>query len=212
MKEDLEYLKNQLLTNPSFNNESFIEYLKNHPELIKEFKEEIIKDEETHNHELIKQFILKQSYENRKEIFDEICKIYRKPFITHKLSLSRVVIANQEIFLHILRNDKRFFKDGPENTSVDAIEEKISEYLNTLYPSSFSKQKSIRKKEIYDALVNLEDTSNPPLITTTRLRPGTGTGSRRRKRYCLTDDGLDQIIPIISLVIRDQLDDFRLQI
>lgn len=212
MKKDLEYLINQLLKNPSFNYESLNEYLKNHPELIRDFKEEIIKDEQNENHELIKQFILIQSSENRKEIFDEICKIYRKPFITHKSSLSRVVIANEEIFLHILRNDKRFFKDGPENTSVDSIEEKIGVYLNTLYPNSFSKQKSIRKKEIYDALANLEDTSDPPLITTAKLRPGTGTGTRRRKRYCLSDEGINQIIPIISLVIRDQLDDFRLQI
>ena len=51
--------------------------------------------------------------------------------------------------------------------------------------------------EIYDALMILEDETIPSLITTTKLRPGTGTGKRRRKRYCLTDEGFHEIIPIL---------------
>jgi len=70
----------------------------------------------------------------------------------------------------------------------------------------------VRKKEIYDALMILEDESQPPLITTTRLRPGTGTGKRRRKRYCLTDDGFHEIIPIMLIVLRDELDNLWNQI
>jgi hypothetical protein len=58
----------------------------------------------------------------------------------------------------------------------------------------------------------LEDDSDPQLITTTRLRPGTGTGKRRRKRYCLTDEGFDAIIPIVLIVIRDELDHLLNQI
>lgn len=212
MKNELEYVIDQLLHNESFNYESLRNYFQNHPDLIHEFKEEIVRDEESENHELIVQYVLKQSYQNRKELFDEICKIYRKPFLTHRLSLSRVIIANEEIFLHILKHDKRFFHKGPERTSVDVIEEHLGMYINTLYPNCYSKHKRLRKKEIYDALAALEDTSDPPLITTTKLLPGTGTGGRRRKRYCLTDDGFNEIIFIISLVIRDQLENVHIQI
>ena len=212
MKNELEYIIDQLLNNDSFTYESLRNYFHNNPDIIQDFKEEILKDEKSRNHELIVNYILKQSYQNRKEIFDEICKIHRKPFLTHRMSLSRVIIANEEILLHILKNDKRFFNKGPEQTSVDIIEESLGMYLNALYPGCFSKHKKLRKKEIYDALANLEDALDPPLITTARLRPGTGTGKRRRKRYCLTDDGFNEIITIVSLVIRDQLENFRLQI
>jgi len=212
MENELEYVIDQLIHNESFNYESLIKHFQNYPDLIRKFKEEIIRDEKNDNHELIVQYILKQSYQNRKELFDEICKIYRKPFLTHRISLSRVIIANEEIFLHILKHDKRFFQKGPERTSVDVIEEQIGMYINTLYPNCYSKRNRLRKKEIYDALAMLEDTSDPPLITTTKLRPGTGTGGRRRKRYCLTDEGFNEILPIISLVIRDQLENESKQI
>ncbi len=58
----------------------------------------------------------------------------------------------------------------------------------------------------------LEDESNPPLITTTKLRPGTGAGKRRRKRYCLTDDGFHEIVPIVITVLRDELENLSMQI
>lgn len=154
----------------------------------------------------------KQPLVNRKEIFEEICKIYRKPFLIHRASLSRVLIVNQEAFLHIIKNDKRFFKHGPENTSVNVIEESLQNCLRTFFPMYFTKEKNVRKKEIYDALMILEDESNPPLITTTRLLPGTGTGKRRRKRYCLTDDGFHEIIPIMLTVLRDELENLKNQI
>jgi len=189
MEENLEYLINKFLNDSSFTHDSLLSYFKSKPNAIKDFKEHIEKDEQNENHELIIQYISKKPIEERKEILEEVSKIHRKPFITHGLSLSRVVIANEEIFLYILRNDKRFFIRGPEYTSVDIIEEKLSSILNTFYPTCFSKEKKIRKKEIYDAIVWLEDELNPPLIKITKLRPGTGSGKRRRKRYCLSENG-----------------------
>jgi len=212
MKKELEYVIDKLVHYESFTYDSLINSFTKHSDLILKFKDEIIKDEKSENHDLIIKYILKQSKENKKEIFEDICKIYRKPFITHRISLSRIIIANAETFLHILKNDKRFFINGPEKTSVDIIEDELGLFLSTLYPNCFSKHKKLRKKETYNALVTLEDISDPPLIITTKLRPGTGFGSRRRKRYCLTDYGLNEIIPIISLVIRDELEKVRVQI
>jgi len=209
---DIDYVIDQLLNNKSFTYTSLESILEKSLELIVELKEQIVKDEKSENHELFLSYISIQSDVNRREIFDEICKIYRKPFLTHKLSLSRTVIASEEIYLHIVKNDKRFFNNGPEQTSVDVIEEKLGLYLGTLYSNCFSKNNQLRKKEIYDALVTLEETTDPPLITTTKLRPGTGSGKRRRKRYCLTENGFNEIIPIISIVVRDQLENLRVQI
>jgi len=157
-------------------------------------------------------YIKKHPIENRKEIFDEICKIYRKPFLIHNTSLSRILIVNQEVVLHILRNDKRFFKDGPERTSVNIIEETLNNRLSTFFPIYFKKDNKVRKKEIYDALMILEDESIPPMITTTKLRPGTGSGKRRRKRYCLTDDGFHELISIVLIVLIDELENLSIQI
>ncbi|MCJ7572081.1 MAG: hypothetical protein MUO82_09435 [Candidatus Thermoplasmatota archaeon] len=212
MEEDFQYIINKFLNNPSFTSESLLEYLRKNPIAISAFKELIEKDEQNESHELIVQYILKKPLQERKELLEEVCKIHRKPFLTHRSSLSRVVIANEEVFLHILRNDKRFFIVGPEFTSVDVIEEQLTSIFNTFYPFSFSKEKMIRKKEIYDAMVTLEDNVNPPLITTTKLHPGTGTGKRRRKRYCLSDSGFNQITTFLSLVIRDELDNVQKQI
>jgi len=212
MKEDLKYIIDQIINNEQYTFDSCKEFFHNKPDLISDFKNEICKDELSENHDLIKQYILLHSNIYRVEIFDELCMIHRKPFLTHKNSLSRVLIANEEIFLHIIKNDKRFFKEGPEKTSVDKIEEKLCSFLSTFYPNFFPKDKKIRKKEIYDALEILEDKVNPPLITTTRLKPGTGFGQRKRKRYCLTEEGFDEIVPFLSLVIRDQLEDLRKQI
>lgn len=206
------YLVNKMLDSDEYTFESFIDYLKDNPNDIDKLKKALIEDAKSEDHLLIKKYITKQPVEYRKEIFEEICKIYRKPFLTHRTSLSRVLIVNQEVFLHIIKNDKRFFRDGPERTSVNVIEESLITYLPTFFPHYFTKEKNVRKKEIYDALMILEDESQPPLITTTRLRPGTGTGKRRRKRYCLTEDGFHEIIPIMLIVLRDELDNLWNQI
>jgi hypothetical protein len=203
---------NELINNDSFTSNSLFNHLQNNPEDIHELKKILSIDSQSEQHRLIINYIKKHHIENRKEIFDEICKIYRKPFLIHRTSLSRILIVNQEIFLHIVKNDKRFFKDGPERTSVDVIEKSLNNYLSTFFPNYFTKDKKVRKKEIYDALMILEDETNPSLITTTKLKPGTGTGKRRRKRYCLTDDGLHELIPIILIVIIDELDNLLNQI
>ena len=212
MKTDIEYVIEQLIHNDLFTFDSLLKSFKESLPLITDLEKKISQVEKKENYDLIIQYILKQSERDKKEIFEEICKLHRTPFLTHKQSLSRIVIINEEVFLHILKNDKRFFLKGPLQTSVDVIEEQLDRYLGTFYPNCFGKKKKIRKKEIYDALINLEDISNPHLITTTKLHPGTGAGKRRRKRYCLTDDGLYEAIPFISLAIRDQLENFRYQI
>lgn len=206
------YLVKKMLHSEEYTFESFINYLKDNPNDIDKLKKALIRDAKSNQHSLITCYITKQPVDYRKEIFEEICKIYRKPFITHQMSLSRVLIVNQEVFLHIIRNDKRFFKHGPERTSVNVIENSLKTYLTTFFPQYFTKEKNVRKKEIYDALMVLEDKSQPSLITTTRLRPGTGTGKRRRKRYCLTEDGFHEIIPIMLIVLRDELDNLWNQI
>lgn len=206
------YLVNKMLRSDEYTFESFIDYLKDNPNDIDKLKKALIEDAKSEEHLLITSYITKQPVDYRKEIFEEICKIYRRPFLTHRTSLSRVLIVNQEVFLHIIKNDKRFFRDGPERTSVNVVEESLKTYLPTFFPHYFTKEKNVRKKEIYDALMILEDESQPPLITTTRLRPGTGTGKRRRKRYCLTDDGFHEIIPIMLIVFRDELDNLWNQI
>lgn len=201
-----------MIHNKEYPFETFLNFLKNNPEEINKLKKALILDAHNEQHSLIIDYINKQPIEYRKEIFEEICKIYRKPFLTHRLSLSRVLIVHQEVFLHIIKNDKRFFIDGPERTSVNVIEETLKSYLGSFFPEYFSKEKNVRKKEIYDALMALEDESDPPLISTTRLKPGTGSGKRRRKRYCLTDDGFHEIIPIMLIVIRDELENLWNQI
>ena len=124
MEENLQNLINKFLSDSSFTHESLLAYFKTNPNAIKDFKEYIEKDEQSENHELIIKYVLQKPIEERNEILEEVCKIHRKPFITHRLSLSRVVIANEEIFLYILRNDKRFFIRGPECTSVDIMKKK----------------------------------------------------------------------------------------
>jgi len=212
MENDLQEIVNQFLYNSSFTTESLLEHFRKNPTTLSTFKELIIKDEQNEPHELIVQYISKKPAQERKELLEEVCKIHRKPFLTHRLSLSRVVIANEEIFLYILRNDRRFFIAGPEFTSVDVMEQQLTSFFNTFYPSCFSKEKMIRKKEIYDAMFTLEDKLNPPLIIPTKLHPGTGAGKRRRKRYCLSDNGLNQIISFLSFVIRDELENYKNQI
>lgn len=212
MKGESLYIINQLLQHDSYTFEKLVTHLKSNPDEINELKKSLIKDAQNEHHELIIKYIQKQPIENRKEMFEEVCKIYRRPFLTHRSSLSRVLIVNQEVFLHIIKNDKRFFRDGPERTSVNIIEESLHMYLRSFFPNYFTKEKNVRKKEIYDALMILEDESEPPLITTTKLRPGTGTGKRRRKRYCLTDDGFHEIIPIVLTVLRDELENLLNQI
>jgi len=212
MKPDVQYIMDQLLHNASFTHESIQNYFTKNPELISDFKERIEKDEKNEDHEIIIQYIAKKSIQERKELLEEVCKMHRKPFLIHKVSLSRVMIANEEVFLYILRNDKRFFINGPEFTSVDIIEEQLASILNTFYQPCFSKEKDIRKKEIYDAIITLEDKVDPPLITTAKLHPETGSGKRRRKRYCITDNGFHQTISFFSLVIRDELENARKQI
>jgi len=212
MKNEMKLIIDKLIQNKSFTSESLIEYLHENSLLISEFKDEVIKDAKNEKHELIINYILNQAPKNKKELFDEVCKIHRKPFLTHRLSLSRIVIINEEIFLYILKNDIRFFPKGPEQTSVDRIEDGLHNYISILYPNSFPKNKKLRKKEIYDALINLEEISNPSLIRTTKLKPGTGSGLRRRKRYSLTDDGFNEVVNIISLAICDQLENVRRQI
>lgn len=212
MTESSMYVVDQILHNESYSFDSLYQHFKDNPNEIVDFKKALALDAENEKHELIIKYIQKQPCENRKEIFEEISKIYRKPFLTHRTSLSRVLIVNQEVFIHIIKNDKRFFLDGPERTSVNVIEENLHQYLSAFFPRYFTKEKNVRKKEIYDALMILEDESNPPLITTTKLRPGTGTGKRRRKRYCLTDDGFHEIIPIVITVLRDELENLLIQI
>jgi hypothetical protein len=212
MNDDLQKIVDKFINNSSYTYESLLLYLKKNPNSIKSFKEYIVKDEKNVNHDLIVQYISKKPISERNELLEEVCKIHRKPFLTHKLSLSRVVIAREEIFLYILRNDKRFFIRGPEYTSIDVVEGKLSSIFNTFYPSCFSIEKMIRKKEIYDAVVWLEDEVKPPLITITKLHPGTGSGKRRRKRYCLSDNGINQIISFLSFVIRDELENLQKQI
>ncbi len=212
MLEQHTYVIQELLQNASFSYESFSQHLKNNPDEINELKNALMKDSRSEQHPLILNYINIQPTENKKELLEEVCKIYRKPFLTHRSSLSRVLIVNQEVFLHIIKNDRRFFRDGPERTSVNVIEETLHSYLGTFFPAYFTKEKNVRKKEIYDALMTLEDASEPSLITTTKLRPGTGTGKRRRKRYCLTDDGFHEILPIIVTVLRDELENLQTQI
>lgn len=212
MKERSAYIIDQLLHNDTYTFDALFRHLKNNPEDIQELKKALILDARQEPHTLILHYVIMQPLENRKEIFEEICKIYRKPFLTHRTSLSRVLIVHQEVFLHIIKNDRRFFKDGPERTSVNVIEESLQGYLGAFFPDYFSKEKQVRKKEIYDALMVLEDESDPPLITTTRLRPGTGSGERRRKRYCLTDEGFHEILPIFLTVLRDELENLFEQI
>jgi hypothetical protein len=212
MKEQPIYIVNELLNNDNFTFDSLCTHLNNNPDNINKLKKALILDAQTEHHHLIIKYIQKQPLEKRKELFEEICKIYRKPFLTHRTSLSRILIVNQEVFLHIIKNDIRFFRDGPERTSVDVIEESLYNFLGVFFPYYFTKDKNVRKKEIYDALMNLEDEFDPPLITTTRIRPGTGRGKRRRKRYCLTDDGFHEIIPIVIILLRDELENLRNQI
>jgi hypothetical protein len=206
MKEQTRYIINQLLNSETYSFDEFKTYLVHNPNQIKILKQAIVDDENNHQHQLILRYITFQPRIQRRELIDEVCKIYRKPFLTHRSSLSRVLIVNQEVFLHIIKNDVRFFIDGPERTSVNIIEESLNQYLGTFYPQCFSKDNKVRKKEIYDALRILEDESIPQLITTTRLKPGTGMGKRRRKRYCMTNDGFQEILPLISIVIRDELE------
>lgn len=212
MKERSLYVIDKLLHDDTYTFDALFRHLKNNPEDIQELKKALILDARQEPHTLILYYIIKQPLENKKEIFEEICKIYRKPFLTHRTSLSRVLIVHQEVFLHIIKNDRRFFKDGPERTSVNVIEESLQGYLGAFFPDYFSKEKQVRKKEIYDALMVLEDESDPPLITTTKLRPGTGSGERRRKRYCLTDEGFHEILPIVITVLRDELENLFEQI
>jgi hypothetical protein len=212
LREQIPYFIDELLHNESYTVESLHHHLKNNPGDIHELKKALGQDAQNEHHTLIINYIQKQPLEHKKEIFEELCKIYRKPFLTHRSSLSRVLIVNQEVFLHIIKNDKRFFRDGPERTSVNVIEETLQTYLGTYFPAYFSKEKNVRKKEIYDALMTLEDNADPPLIRTTKLRPGTGTGERRRKRYCLTDDGFHEILPLVLTVLRDELENLLLQI
>ena len=212
MKGTQLYVLDELINNEQYTIESLYDHLKNYPDKISELKKAIQEDVDNETHDLITIYIQKQSNEQRKELFEEFCKLYRKPFLTHRTSLSRVLIVDQEVLLHIVKNDKRFFKDGPERTSVNIIEEHLQSYLGTFYSQYFPKEKPVRKKEIYDALRILEDESDPPLITTTRLKPGTGVGKRRRKRYCLTDEGFHEIIPIISMILRDELENLWHQI
>ncbi len=212
MVDDVQKIIDQNFHNLSFSSESLLNYFRNNPAALLIFKKCIEKDEQNESHDLIVQYISKKPVEERRELLEEVCKIHRKPFLTYRASLSRVMIANEEVFLYILRNDKRFFTTGPEFTSVDVMEQQLSNILNTFYPSCFSKEKKIRRKEIYDATVILEDEITPPLISTTKLHPGTGSGKRRRKRYCLSDNGLNQMISFLSLVIRDELEDLQNQI
>jgi len=212
MKEHSIYIIDELIHNENYTFESLLLHLKENTKDIEHLKNALVNDAQSDQHDLIKKYIKKQSLENRKEIFEEICKIYRKPFLTHRTSLSRVLIVNQEVFLHIIKNDVLFFRDGPERTSVNIIEEALDSSLGVFFPYYFSKDNKVRKKEIYDALRTLEDETDPPLITTTRFKPGTGTGKRRRKRYCLTEQGFEEIIPIVLIVIRDELDNLRNQI
>lgn len=212
MNRQTHYIIEELLHNESYSIETLVNHLKDAPNDIHVLKKALTVDAQHEHHPLIITYIQKQPEKNRKEIFEEICKLYRKPFLTHRTSLSRVIIVNQEVFLHILKNDKRFFRDGPERTSANVIEESLHNYLGAFFPEYFTKEKNVRKKEIYDALMILEDKSDPPLITTTKLKPGTGAGKRRRKRYCLTDDGFHEIIPIVLTVLRDELEDLWNQI
>jgi hypothetical protein len=212
MYQEQAFIIDQILHNESYSFDLLVDHLHNNPHEISILKKAINEDAKEIPHDLITNYIIKQSIENRKELFDEICKIYRKPFLTHRTSLSRVLIINQEVFLHIIKNDVRFFRDGPERTSVNVIEDSLNSTLGTFFPQYFSKENTVRKKELYDALKNLEDESNPPLITTTKLKPGTGVGKRRRKRYCLTNEGFDEIIPIVLIAIRDELENLSNQI
>ncbi len=212
MIKQTSYIIEELLHNESYTFDSLLSHLRDCPNDIHTLKKALTLDAQRDHHPLIVNYIKKQPLENRKELFEEICKLYRKPFLTHRTSLSRVLIVNQEVFLHIIKNDKRFFRHGPERTSANVIEEAIHSYIGTFFPEYFTKEKNVRKKEIYDALMILEDTTNPPLITTTKLLPGTGAGKRRRKRYCLTDDGFHEIIPIVLTVVRDELENLWNQI
>jgi hypothetical protein len=212
MYNQSKYVINEILHNNDYTFEKLCNYFKKNIEEIHYLKKALNFDSKSEDHNLTINYIKKHTKENREELFDEICKIYRKPFILHNSSLSRVLIVNQEVFLHIVKNDKRFFKDGPERTSANIIENSLNIILGTFYPNYFPKEKRVRKKEIYDALMLLEDETDPPLIATTKLRPGTGTGKRRRKRYCLTDDGFHEIIPIITLILIDELENLFYQI
>ncbi len=212
MTEHQPYIVHELLYNESYTVDTLYAHLKRNPTDINELKNALVLDAQNDHHTLIINYIKKQPVENRKELFEEFCKLYRKPFLLHRSSLSRVLVVTQEVFLHIIKNDIRFFRDGPERTSVNVIETSLQSYLSIFYPTYFTKEKNVRKKEIYDALMILEDESIPSLISTTKLKPGTGTGKRRRKRYCLTDEGFHEILPIVLAVIRDELENLWNQI
>ena len=107
MKEQPIYIVNELLNNESYTFDSLHNHLNNNPDDINELKKALSLDARTEHHYLIIKYIQKQPIENRKELFEEICKIYRKPFLTHRTSLSRVIIINQEVFLHIIKNRSR---------------------------------------------------------------------------------------------------------
>ena len=89
------YLVNKMLHRDEYTFESFIDYLKDNPNDIDKLKKALIEDAKSEDHLLITSYITKQPIEYRKEIFEEICKIYRRPFLTHRTSLSRVLIVNQ---------------------------------------------------------------------------------------------------------------------
>ena len=58
MKKDLQYVVDQLIHNEKFNYDSLINFFQNNSDLIHDFKEEIIKDEDNINHDLIISYIL----------------------------------------------------------------------------------------------------------------------------------------------------------
>ena len=71
------YLIDEILNNESCNYDSLLNHLKNNPDNIHKLKESLILDSTKENHDLIIKYIKINPVKNRKEILDEISKIYR---------------------------------------------------------------------------------------------------------------------------------------
>lgn len=211
MNGTIDTLKLKIINNEDFTYQNLVNFIENKIQekqnIFIRLKEEIHLDKESEKHELIINYIKKHS--DPRDLLDEIVKSYRKPWLLFSFKLSRADAIILESFLHIMKNDERFFYDGCRWTSVDVVEKEIGPLVKNFYKKIFPKEKEVRTKEIYDALEELEWTRQPPLIKLTRPRPGRIKGNpidRKRKRYCLTDDGVNEIVSFAALQICNDLD------
>ncbi len=80
MKEQPIYVIDEILHNESYTFDSLYSHLKNNPDDIHELKKALTLDAQKEYHNLIIKYIQKLPLENRKELFEEICKIYKGIF------------------------------------------------------------------------------------------------------------------------------------